>query len=153
MQRPIYKASWEKYQHLDGAETQLDHYHNLRLGWPIPYPSKITRKFQVNGDTHWGIDFSGKKGAPIFSAHGGKIIYTGNQFNGYGNLVIIENPEGYASFYAHLSQITAREGDFVQPRTVIGKMGSTGRATGVHLHFELRLDRVPVDPLSYFNKN
>ena len=153
MQKPTFTPAWKKYQNMEGAETHVSNYQNLRLGWPIPYPSKMTRKFQVRGDTHWGIDFSGKKGAPIFAAHEGKVIYAGNQFNGYGNLVIIENPTGYASMYAHLSHITVREGDMVEPRTVVGKMGAKGRETGVHLHFELRLDRVPVDPLPYFNKN
>ncbi len=146
--------SWKKYEVVDEtAVAKEDRAQGLSLAWPIPYPSHINRGFQLGGDKHWGIDFSGKKGAPIFAAHEGTVIYTGHQFRGYGNLVIVENSHGYATFYGHLTKFLVKQGQKVKPHTTLGTMGRTGRATGVHLHFELRLDRVPVDPRPYFTKN
>jgi murein DD-endopeptidase MepM/ murein hydrolase activator NlpD len=150
---PVYANTWKKYETIDESKVSEARKPDLRLAWPIPYPSHINRGFQPSGDKHWGIDFSGKKGAPIFAAHEGTVIYTGHQFNGYGNLVIIENIDGYATFYGHLTKILVKEGQYVKPHNTIATMGRTGRATGVHLHFELRLDRVPVDPMPYFSKN
>lgn len=123
----------------------------LKLRWPVSSP-RITQHFKSGSKRtrHQGIDLGGPKNTPILAAHDGKVIYTGRDFRGYGKLVIIENPNGYASFYAHLNTINTREGRWVMAGEKIGGMGRTGRATGVHLHFELRIAEVAVDPYSYF---
>jgi murein DD-endopeptidase MepM/ murein hydrolase activator NlpD len=95
------------------------------------------------------VDLGGTKNSPVYAAHDGKVIYTGHGFHGYGKLIIIENPYGYATFYAHLNTINTKEGKYVTAGEKIGGMGRTGRATGVHLHFELRIAEIAVDPLAY----
>jgi murein DD-endopeptidase MepM/ murein hydrolase activator NlpD len=77
----------------------------------------------------------------------GTVIYTGREFKGYGKMVLIESGEGWATLYAHFDKILVSEGQRIHKGEVIGAMGRTGRATGVHLHFEIRKNRGPVDPL------
>lgn len=123
----------------------------VRLRWPVNNP-RVTQFFKPGSHRHrhQGIDLGGSKNTKILAAHDGKVIYAGRGFKGYGKLVIIENPNGFASFYAHLNNISIREGKWVMAGEKIGGMGRTGRATGVHLHFELRIAEVAVDPYSYF---
>lgn len=122
---------------------------NLALEWPIFYPSKVNRGFQTD-DPHYGIDFSGHKNSPVLAAFEGTVIYTGRKFKGFGNLVIVEHQPGVATLYAHLNKILVKEGQYVTKGMKVGLMGRTGRATGVHLHFELRIAYAPVDPMPYF---
>ena len=124
---------------------------DIKLRWPVHSP-RITQHFKPGSKRtrHQGIDLGGSKNTPIYSAHDGKVIYAGQGFRGYGKLVIVENPNGYATFYAHLNTINTREGKWVMGGEKIGGMGRTGRATGVHLHFELRIAEVAVNPYSYF---
>jgi len=87
------------------------------------------------------------KGTPILACQSGIVVYAGRDFKGYGNMILIENGQGWASLYAHLNQFFVTEGSKVKQGEVIGAMGSTGRATGVHLHYEIRKNKGPVDPL------
>lgn len=122
----------------------------LHLRWPVQSP-RVTQGFKTGSKKHrhQGLDLGGTKNTPVYAAHDGKVIYTGRGFHGYGKLIIIESPYGYATFYAHLNTINTKEGKFVTGGEKIGGMGRTGRATGVHLHFELRIAEVAVDPSSY----
>jgi murein DD-endopeptidase MepM/ murein hydrolase activator NlpD len=123
----------------------------LKLRWPVNNP-RITQYFKPGSkrNRHQGIDLGGTKNTPIHAAHDGKVIYAGRGFHGYGKIIIIENPNGYATFYAHLNTINTREGKWVIAGEKIGGMGRTGHATGVHLHFELRVAEVAVDPYAHF---
>ena len=97
--------------------------------------------------THMGIDYSAPIGTPIFSVATGKVVHLG--FNGaFGNLIILEHPGNYRTYYAHLSSYNTEleVGNEVRRGLEIGYVGSTGRSTGPHLHFELRKDGVYVDP-------
>ena len=97
--------------------------------------------------THMGIDYSAPIGTPIFSVATGKVVHLG--FSGaFGNLIILEHPGNYRTYYAHLSNYNAEleVGNEVRRGLEIGYVGSTGRSTGPHLHFELRKDGVYVDP-------
>lgn len=118
--------------------------------WPVT-EARFTRGFLPNKKRrpHLGIDLAASKGTPVLAAHDGTVIYTGREFKGYGKMVMIEGREGFATLYAHFSKITIREGEKVRQGDQIGLMGRTGRATGTHLHFEVRTDRGPVDPLLY----
>ncbi len=117
--------------------------------WPVD-EARMTRGFIPRAKRpHWGLDLAAGKGTPIFSAHAGTVIYTGRAFSGFGKLVIVENDTGWATLYAHLNKIYVREGQKVKQGHILGGMGRTGRATGVHLHFEIRQNHEPVDPLNY----
>lgn len=96
---------------------------------------------------HLGIDLAAPKGTPILAAQAGTVIYAGREFKGYGKMVLIESGDGWATLYAHFDKILISEGQRVRQGEVIGSMGRTGRATGVHLHFEIRRNRGPIDPL------
>ena len=107
---------------------------------------------------HKGIDIAAPKGTDIFAARGGKVVYAGWNTGGYGNLIIIEHDNGTQTYYAHNSQILVNVGDMVYQGQHIGEMGATGRVTGVHCHFELRVGAytglysgVPIDPMSYLS--
>jgi murein DD-endopeptidase MepM/ murein hydrolase activator NlpD len=94
---------------------------------------------------HPGIDIAADAGAPIAAAMGGTVVAAGPD-GGYGNLITVDDGNGLTTRYAHCSQIYARVGERVAPGDVIGAVGSTGRATGPHLHFEVRQDDRAIDP-------
>ncbi len=121
----------------------------VQLDWPVDR-AKLTQKFKnYRGKKHFGIDLAARKNTPIFSAEQGKVIYAGSGFSGYGQMLIIEHNNNWATLYSHFSQIKVRQGDWVVKGQRIGLMGKTGNATGVHLHFEVRRNKKPVNPLEF----
>ncbi len=94
---------------------------------------------------HAGIDFPGSYGQPIIAAAAGKVSFVGQQ-PGYGNVVEIDHGNGILTRYAHLSRFGAKVGDKVARGQPIARMGSTGRSTGTHLHFEVRVHGNAVNP-------
>lgn len=122
----------------------------VRLLRPVPGP--IGDRFgarRSRGRTHTGIDFPVQAGTQIGAAGVGVTEFAGWNRGGYGNLVVIRHRLGYTTWYAHLSTITTWKGENVTGGTRIGYVGATGHATGPHLHFELRRNAVPIDPLPY----
>lgn len=101
------------------------------------------------GRVHKGIDIPGNTGDPIYSSKEGTVTVAEYKNNGYGNVIEIDHGNGLVTLYAHLNSISVKPGDFVYPGQVIGGMGTTGRSTGVHLHFEVIQNGVNVNPLSY----
>jgi len=97
---------------------------------------------------HSGIDIAASYGTPVKAADGGQVVQAG-YFGGYGNSVMLYHGGGFATWYAHLSSINVSMGQFVQRGQVIGLIGSTGWATGPHLHFEVRINGAPQDPRAY----
>lgn len=122
----------------------------MLLDWPVD-EARMTRGYlpKKYSRPHLGIDLASNKGTPILAAHDGVVVYTGKDFRGFGKMILIEGRGGWASLYAHLDKITIKQGTRVRKGEIIGGMGRTGRASGVHLHFELRKDKGPVDPLLY----
>jgi murein DD-endopeptidase MepM/ murein hydrolase activator NlpD len=108
------------------------------------------RVHPILGDSrfHSGIDFGDDYGSTIRAADNGVVIFAG-WYGGYGNAVIINHGEGITTLYAHLSKIDVSEGQKVQVGEAIAAVGSTGLSTGPHLHFEVRKDGEPVDPMDY----
>ena len=117
--------------------------------WPVR-GGKITQGFKQRSNRHDGLDIAGRKNSPIYAAESGKVIYAGRDFNGYGKLMIIEHAgDTWATFYGHLNSFQVSEGSRVVKGQRIASMGRTGRASGVHLHFEIRYKLRPVNPLQY----
>lgn len=113
--------------------------------WPAS--GRITQRFSFY---HRAVDIANRAGGPILAADGGTVIGAGwLDGYGYGNRVIIDHHNGYVTLYAHLSVIQVQNGQRVNRGDVVGQMGSTGRSTGVHLHFEIRRGGVLVNPLEY----
>jgi murein DD-endopeptidase MepM/ murein hydrolase activator NlpD len=96
---------------------------------------------------HNGLDFGVVVGTPVDATMDGKVVYAGWNDQGYGNLVIVENGS-YQTYYAHLSSIPVSVGDAVTAGATIGLSGNTGNSTGPHLHYEIRENNVPIDPIS-----
>ena len=101
--------------------------------------------FTGAGAMHAGLDFKGAHGSPIHAAAAGIVSYVGGM-SGYGNVVQVDHGHGIMTRYAHLSGFNARVGDHVIPGQQIARMGSTGRSTGTHLHFEVRVNGTAVNP-------
>jgi len=117
------------------------------LIWPVSGP--ITSPFGMRwGRMHEGIDIGAASGTPIHAAAGGTVIYAG-WMSGYGNLVVIDHHNSLATAYAHQSAIATGVGASVSQGQVIGYVGCTGHCFGPHLHFEVRVNGTPVDPLGY----
>lgn len=99
---------------------------------------------------HRGIDLRGKYGEVVFAAKGGRVTYSG-QTSGFGKLVVIKHNNGYVSKYAHLSSINVKSGQRISIQHPIGRVGSSGRATGAHLHFEIWKNGRSIDPREVSN--
>ncbi|HUD19839.1 MAG TPA: M23 family metallopeptidase [Patescibacteria group bacterium] len=100
---------------------------------------------------HMAFDIANNAEPAIMAADDGVVVYTGYQRFGYGNHVIISHGGNFSTLYGHMTEYYVKVGDRVAKGQVIGKMGSTGRSTGPHLHFETRINNTPVNPGEYFH--
>ena len=117
------------------------------LIWPVQGP--ITSPFGMRwGRMHEGVDIGVPYGTPIHAAAAGTVIYAG-WMSGYGNLIVIDHGHGLATAYGHQSALAAGNGQAVSQGQLIGYVGCTGHCFGPHLHFEVRVNGAPVDPLGY----
>ena len=129
---------------------------------PMGYPrlSSITSVFgyrsdpfdSENAEYHPGIDFKGAKGDPVHVTADGKVCFTGWK-GGYGNCIIVQHKNDFQTLYGHLSHINVKDGQSVATGDVIGKVGSTGRSTGTHLHYEVRKGGKPINPVKFLTLN
>ncbi|WP_299195333.1 peptidoglycan DD-metalloendopeptidase family protein [uncultured Amphritea sp.] len=118
------------------------------LEWRWPVTGKVIQGFSDKGVVNKGINLAGSKGEPVFAAESGKVVYAGSGLLGYGNLVIIHHNEKFLSAYAHNSRILVKENDKVKTGDKIAEIGNSGAARTM-LHFEIRRDGQPVDPMMY----
>lgn len=107
--------------------------------------------FERRARMHEGLDYAAPSGTPILAAAEGEVIRTGVS-SSYGRYVEIQHANGVTSFYAHMSRIRAEEGQFVAAGDLIGDVGSTGRSTGAHLHFEIRRDGEQINPDDFLGR-
>ena len=118
------------------------------LVWPAK--GTLTSRFGMrNGRKHEGIDIAAPKGTPIHAAAGGEVMFSGWGPTGYGKMVIIKHQHHLTTLYAHNSKLIVRKGNRVKQGQKISLMGSTGRSTGPPLHFEVRNDTHPKNPIKY----
>lgn len=118
---------------------------------PTRGSGRISSRFGPRwGSYHKGLDIANPTGTPIVAADGGKVAFSGWKGD-YGYLVIINHENGYATYYGHASKLLVKKGDRVYRGQTIAKVGNTGRSTGPHLHFEVRKNGTPVDPLKYIS--
>ena len=125
------------------------------MQWPCPSTNRLTSRFAtrqhpIDGVTkmHNGIDIAGGYGADIIAADSGTVLFSGNS-SSYGKYIVISHGGGLTTLYAHCSQLLVSAGATVSRGQTIAKVGSTGKSTGPHLHFEVSLNGSRQDPLSY----
>jgi murein DD-endopeptidase MepM/ murein hydrolase activator NlpD len=117
-------------------------------GWLSSYFGMRTDPFTGKNELHKGMDFAGKLGSDVVAVASGVITWAGRRY-GYGNLVEINHGNGYSTRYGHNDKVSVKVGDAVKKGQIIAKMGSTGRSTGPHVHFEVLHNGKQVDPMSY----
>jgi murein DD-endopeptidase MepM/ murein hydrolase activator NlpD len=118
------------------------------LDWPVDAP--ISSPFGPrDGRAHDGIDLAVPEGTPVRAACDGRVAYAGSKLRGYGNLVLLDHGAGLTTIYAHNSLLLVQEGQELARGSVIARSGNTGHSTAPHLHFEVRADGRPRDPLLF----
>ena len=145
----------DEFRNLSAALARMDLLERNLVAIPSGKPTSTPmlsssygyRRDPFNGHAafHAGLDFPGSYGQPITAAARGKVSYVG-QRQGYGNVVEVDHGNGLMTRYAHLSGFSARVGEQVLRGQQIGRMGSTGRSTGTHLHFEVRQNGAAINP-------
>lgn len=147
--------------HLEALESTLNHYDNItgiarKMPFANPIPgAKVSSRFghrtdPFNGRSamHSGMDFKAARGTPVRATGDGVIIKAGRK-GGYGKVVEVQHRDGLITRYAHLSRISVKNGQRVRLGQVVGKVGSTGRSTGPHLHYEVRQGKKARNPSNY----
>ncbi len=120
----------------------------IELIWPVN--GKVTSPYgSRNGKKHDGVDISVPKGTPIKAAAGGVVSFSGRSFNDYGKMIVIKHNSDFSTVYAHNSENIVEEGNEVKKGQVIGRVGNSGNASGYHLHFEVRREEKPINPLFF----
>jgi murein DD-endopeptidase MepM/ murein hydrolase activator NlpD len=127
------------------------------LEYEMPLNGRISSKFGTRFHpidkkmkVHTGVDIAVPRGTPISAAADGVVTFSGRR-GGYGNVVIIEHPDGRQTFYAHCDKLLVEKGQQVAVGELIAKAGSTGKSTGPHLHFEVRENGKPIDPIKFLS--
>lgn len=130
---------------------------SVPAGWPVA--GEVSSRFGwrespygTGSQRHTGLDISAGFGTPVRVSAAGVVVFAGRDSGGYGKAVVIDHGRNLKTLYGHLSGIYVHEGQRVPRGTAIGAVGSTGRATGVHLHYEVRVGNVPVDPMLYIER-
>jgi len=111
-----------------------------------PVEGKIIQEFGAGND---GIKIQAAEGTPVKAAAGGEIVYSGNQLQGYGNMLVIRHSNGYLTAYSHLEDLSLKKGAKVAQGEVIGKVGKSGNVSSPQLHFGVRKGRSAVNPRDY----
>jgi len=150
---------WAQSNNVGQIQTSAGHSTKYRFIWPEPQ-AQISQPFGPS--TYWfeppygsyahfhtGIDLVEPFGSPVFAADDGVVALVGSSSSGYGNYVVIAHSGGLDTLYGHLSTSLVKVGQVVTQGTPVGLEGSTGNSTGAHLHFELRINQVPVNPTLY----
>jgi murein DD-endopeptidase MepM/ murein hydrolase activator NlpD len=123
-----------------------------KLMWPVRGGVLTSRFGTRKGKNHHGIDIGARRGTPIRAAKEGKVEFSGWGPTGYGLMIIIKHPGNLTTVYAHNSRNLVKKGSKVRRGQMIARVGKTGRATGPHVHFEVRNDTHPKNPLLYIKK-
>jgi len=122
-----------------------------KINWQWPTKGKIISRYSARDSGKKGVDIAGRKGQRIYAASGGQIVYSGSGLRGYGKLIIIKHNDTYFSAYAHNNRLLVKEQQLVKKGQHIADMGSS-EASRAMLHFEVRRNGKPVDPLRYLPK-
>ncbi len=150
---PTFKALFNSWKKLDQLQDDVI---AIPSDKPVRTEVTFTSGFGVRDDPfhkgaamHPGIDLAGAYGTPIYATADGTVVRAGWNSGGYGNMVELDHGRGISTRYGHMSAVLVHAGDHVTRGEQIGRMGSTGRSTGNHLHYEVRIDGRPVNPIPF----
>ncbi len=125
-----------------------------RFSWPVPHFYKVSSHFGPRGRKHHdGIDVPAPKGTPIVAVDTGVVIYSDDGIRGYGNMIVLAHGDDIFTVYAHNKSNKVDKGDRVDKGQVIAHIGNTGRSTGPHLHFEIRVKNKVRNPAQFLSKS
>jgi murein DD-endopeptidase MepM/ murein hydrolase activator NlpD len=150
---PTFKALFNSWKKLDQLQDGV-----IAIPSDKPVQSNVvfssgfgvrSDPFHAGAAMHPGIDLSGAYGTPIYATADGTVLRAGWNSGGYGNLVEVDHGRGITTRYGHMSAILVRPGDHITRGQQVGRMGSTGRSTGNHLHYEVRIDGRAVNPIPF----
>ncbi|RST31947.1 M23 family metallopeptidase [Sphingomonas ginkgonis] len=150
---PTFKAlfnSWKKLDQLQDGVIAIPSEKPIKSN--VAFTSGFgvrSDPFQARAAMHPGIDLAGPIGTPIYATADGTVMRAGWNAGGYGNLVEIDHGKGIATRYGHMSAVLVSAGQHISRGQLIGRMGSTGRSTGSHLHYEVRIDGRAVNPIPF----
>ena len=141
-----------------GSSSSSSKYNGGIMAWPVPSCHTVSSGYggRIHPTTgkykfHVGLDIPGSYGSAIVAANSGKVIWAGNRGDSYGNYVIIDHGGGVSTLYGHASKVLVSTGQSVSRGQRIANVGSTGRSTGPHCHFEVRINGSRVNPTPYVN--
>jgi murein DD-endopeptidase MepM/ murein hydrolase activator NlpD len=157
--RPLNAAMWAEASDIvvliDRAAALRDIANGLPIGMPVAEDYRLSSGFGTRTDPftgriarHHGLDFAAGHGTPILATAPGRVVRAGWR-GAYGYMVEVEHEFGLTTRYAHLSAVLVEEGDEVEYGDDVGLMGSTGRSSGPHLHYEVRVEGDPQNPIRY----
>ena len=151
-----YKASMKSYSEvINHISKQREMFRYTPSIWPCkgiissPYGIRFHPIFNTKF-FHRAIDIANKRNTPIVATADGIVVFSG-WMRGYGNVIAIEHGKKYRTVYAHLAKSLVKKGEFVTKGQEIAKMGNTGRSTGPHVHYELHLNKRPINPMKYLS--
>lgn len=130
------------------VNNKVNYIADSKLKWQWPTKGKVIRTFSIRDPGRRGIDIEGRKGQPVSAAAAGKVVYRGKGLRGYGNLIIVKHNETHFSAYAHTENVAVKEGEKVKLGQRLADMGNTN-SDNTKLHFEIRRNGKPVNPIKY----
>jgi murein DD-endopeptidase MepM/ murein hydrolase activator NlpD len=137
---PTIGARERKNTKLSRAQPRTpEQYRGGQLEWPVGGGTLLSGFGPRDSGFHDGLDIAAETGTPVYAAHDGVVVYSDNELGGYGELVIVQSSSSLISIYAHNAKRFVRAGDKVKRGQLISEVGATGRASGPHLHFEVRV--------------
>jgi len=148
------KTSFKKVKNLKKKKLKKEVFNNTKsISFKWPLNGKIISKFGSSkpGFYNDGINISSSVGKEVIASDDGKVIYTGNEIPGYGNIVLIKHSKNWITAYAHLKEIFSKKGSIVKQGQLIGSVGKSGNVRKPQLHFEIRKGKVAVDPLKFLS--
>jgi murein DD-endopeptidase MepM/ murein hydrolase activator NlpD len=153
LQRSPMAGSEDLDREFDWIRLVLSSSHYTPSIWPVTgkigsHYGRRRDPFTGAPEMHWGVDVAAAKGTPIRATADGRVFFARRQAE-YGNLVVLEHPNGYTTRYGHLSGFKVAENQIVHRGDVVGYVGMTGRATAPHLHYEVRLNDQAVNPRTF----
>lgn len=159
----LYKVAYNQSISFDTIAPLAENINKMALRVPSIPPVNMSKihisspfgvrsdPFEGNAKVHMGIDLAGPMGEPVYATGDGKVIEVNVNFFGYGNEVIIDHGFGYKTRYAHLKNYVVHQGQFIKRGDQIGTMGTSGKSTGSHLHYEVIYMEMRVNPINFFN--